>query len=402
MTSDITKQMIQKIPKTDIHLHLDGSLRLTTLIELAKSGKIELPSYNEQGLRETVFKEKYIDLSDYLKGFAYTCSVLHEVENIERVAFELAEDNLAEGVRYIEVRLAPQLHVNSTTTIKDIINAVAAGLEKAKKSHNKTEPVKSGVDLPFEYGVIICAMRSFNKHMGEYFADLLNTLNYMPKRELCSMASLEMARAAVDIRDETGLPIVGFDLAGEEEGFPAAYHSAAYHCAHSHFLGKTVHAGEAYGPESIFQAISQCHAERIGHGTFLFEPEMIDDRAIKDPECHIERLVEYIAKRRVTIEVCLTSNLQTTPSIRKIKDHPVKHMIDRNLAVSICTDNRLISNTTVSRELELLVHELPITKSQFKNIVMAGFKGTFFNGSYNQKRAYVRKAMTLVESILKD
>jgi adenosine deaminase len=397
MQSVITPEFIRAIPKSDLHVHLDGSLRLSTLIELAQTHMVELPSYEEDGLRELVFKDRYAGLGEYLQGFAYTCAVLRDSESIERVACELAEDNIAEGVRYIEVRFAPQLHVRDELQMKDVVRAVADGLHRGAKAHNTTTAVQQGDDLPFEFGIIACAMRSINENMSPYFKRLFHLLSGTPRKELCTLASMEMARRAVEIRDTYGLPIVGFDLAGEEAGYPASYHTQAYQFAHSHFMRKTVHAGEAYGPESIFDAITKCYTNRIGHGTFLFSADMIKDAGITDNEAFVHALVEYVAAHRITMEVCVTSNLQTVPQFESIMDHPIRRMIDSNLSVSICTDNRLVSNTTVSKELEMVTNALSITPEQFRNIVVAGFKGSFFAGGYKKKRAYVRQMMRLYE-----
>ncbi len=399
MKETIPSGFIREIPKTDLHVHLDGSLRIPTLIELAKSSNIKLPSYEVEGLKETVFKSTYASLPEYLKGFMYTCAVMHTPENIERIAYELVQDNLEEGVRYMEVRFAPQLHSRKDFSIEQVLQAVCAGMDKAKNEHNRRPEVVSGKDIPFAYGIIACALRSFNPHMADYYARIFEVMSYAPKKEIFAAASLEMARAAAEVAHEKGLPIVGFDLAGEEHGFPAIDHREAYSYAHKHFIKKTVHAGEAYGPESIFQAITDCHANRLGHGTFLFESDMIRDPTIKDPKAFVRNLAEYIASRRITIEVCLTSNLQTTPTIQKVEDHPLRKMLDHNISVSICTDNRLVSNTTVTRELELVAQGLPITRSQFRNIVIAGFKGSFFPGNYSDKRAFVRRIIDRYEEL---
>ncbi|NQU40162.1 MAG: adenosine deaminase family protein [Lentisphaerae bacterium] len=399
MPTRITREFIEAIPKTDLHVHLDGSLRLNTLIELAQNGRIELPSFTPEGLRELVFKERYADLGEYLTGFAYTCAVLRGKEALERVTFELAEDNLAEGVRYLEVRFAPQLLAHNDLTLEETIQAVTDGLERAKCAHNASEAVRSGADLPFECGVIICAMRRFNKAMGLHYHQLLTALESAPKRDIYAMASLEMARVAVGLRDRVGLPIVGFDLAGEEAGYPAGYHREAYRFAHSHFLKKTVHAGEAYGPESIFQAITECHSNRIGHGTFIFASEMVQDASVESPETYTEQLVEYIASQRITLEVCLTSSLQTTPSIASVAEHPLGHMLEHALSVSICTDNRLVSNTTVTDELALVSTHLPVTPHQFRNLILAGFKGSFYPGSCTAKRDFVRQVIRRYDAL---
>lgn len=399
MQADITAEFIRRIPKTDLHVHLDGSLRLSTLIELARLEGVKLPSDSEAGLKELVFKANYDDLKEYLTGFAFTCAVLRNPENLERVACELAEDSLAEGVRYTEVRFAPQLLTHDNLSMEQALSAVSRGLQKAKSAHNASPDVQSGNDLPFEFGIIACAMRRFTKEMGSHYGKLLSVLARAPQKEVHSLASLEMARAAVALRDQLGLPIVGFDLAGEEAGYPAGYHTEAYHYAHSHFLRKTVHAGEAYGPESIFQAITECHANRIGHGTFLFSADRVRDPTVESPELYVERLADYIATQRITLEVCPTSNLQTTPSIPSMAQHPVSKMIDHGMSVSICTDNRLVSDTNVTRELSLLAESIPITQHQFRNIIIAGFKGSFYPGSYTQKRAFVRQVIQRYEAI---
>ncbi len=395
--SKITEQFIQKIPKTDLHLHLDGSLRLSSLIEMARSAGVDLPSYEDTGLNELVFKKRYANLGEYLSGFAYTVAVLQNHEHLERAAFELAEDSHHEGVRYIEVRFAPQLHVTHATEIAGIVRAVNRGLKRAKQRLNASFTEQ---ELPFEYGIILCAMRRFNRQMSPYYDRLINRARDSHIRYTYARASLNLVKEAVKLRDE-GLPIIGFDLAGEEAGYPAIHHKAAFQHAHSNFLRKTVHAGEAYGPESISQAITECYANRIGHGTFLFSEEAIKLKSIKDRKRYIELLSEYIANQRITIEVCPTSNLQTIPELDTLKNHPIQQMIDHSLSVSISTDNRLVSHTTVCKELQLCTDHLTLTDSQFRDLVLAGFKRSFFPGPYAEKRAYVRRAINLYDTLAK-
>ena len=401
MAMKITREFLEKIPKTDLHLHLDGSLRISTLIELAKAAKVNLPSETDSGLQELVFKEKYRDLPDYLRGFGLTCAVLQTPENLERVAYELAMDNIAENVRYIEVRYAPQLHIRPGFTMEEVVESVNRGLERAQKEHNGSAAVRQGGDIPFHYGIITCAMRFFNRHMSAYYAQLFDVMPHAPAKEVMAVASLEMARSAAALAHHKGIPVVGFDLAGAEAGFPAIDHKEAYQHAHVHFLKKTVHAGEAYGPESIFQAITECHADRIGHGTFLFAADKVTHLAIKDPDYYVRCLADYIASRRITLEVCPTSNLQTIPAIPSVADHPLRRMIEANLSVSICTDNRLVSRTSVTRELELVCANLPVSPARLRNIILAGFKGSFFHGPYNEKRALVRQVINRYDALEK-
>jgi len=399
MSTKITSEFIRRMPKTDLHVHLDGSLRIPTLIELAKKEGVELPAYDEAGLRKLVFKDNYSSLPEYLQGFMYTCAVMQNAANVERIAYELGQDNIEEGVRYVEVRYAPQLHSHEGFSLKEVVRAVAKGMDRAKAEHNHSDAVQKGEDIPFEYGIIVCAMRSFNEFMSDYYKKILSVMSYARKKEVFAVASLEIAQAGVALAQKEGLPVVGFDLAGEEAGYPAGDHREAFGYAHKNFLRKTVHAGEAYGPESIFQAITDCHANRIGHGTFLFAHEMINNPSIEDPQMYTRLLAEYVASQRIAIEVNLTSNLQTTPSIKSVADHPVRQMIDHSLSVSICTDNRLVSSTTVSREFEILVDAIPLTPQQFRNLVISGFKGSFYPGSYNDKRRYVRQVINRYEAL---
>jgi adenosine deaminase len=399
MNKPIPAEFVRQIPKTDIHLHLDGSLRIPTLIELARKQKVKLPSYTEAGLRRLVFKDRYANLPEYLRGFAYTCAVMQDAESLERIACELAEDNLAEGVRYIEVRYAPQLHINSRLNMEQVVRAVCRGLERAQKRHNQSNAVKAGKDVPFYFGIIVCALRFIVPQMSHCYRQLFETMPYASPKQVCATASMELARAAVDLAHNKGLPVVGFDLAGAEAGYPADDHSAAFQHAHSNFIRKTVHAGEAYGPESIFQAITKCYANRIGHGTWLFAPGMIQNPAIADPRAYVHHLAEYIASQRITIEVCLTSNAQTLPKMRDLVRHPLRQMLDHELSVSICTDNRLMSNTSVTQELLIALNKLKMTRRELRNVVIAGFKGSFFPGTYRVKRDFVRQVIDRYEAI---
>lgn len=390
---------IREVPKTDLHVHLDGSLRLSSLIELAQSRGVKLPSYTEEGMRELVFKDRYKDLVEYLHGFGFTCAVMQDPEAIERVTYELMWDEFSEGVRYVEVRFAPQLHVNDKMDLATVLRSVSKGIARAKAEINALEPIVHGGEPRFEAGIIVCAMRFFSPGFGDYYRKFINVHAFAPADELYSMASLEVARAIVALRDKENLPIVGFDLAGPEAGFPADNHVEAYTVAHKGFIRKTVHAGEAYGPESIFQAITDLNADRIGHGYHLFSPERIQTSAIKDKDEYIRKLAQYIADRRITLEVCLTSNLQTMPELTDLKEHNFRKMLEARLSVTLCTDNRLVSNTTVSKEISLAMHHFDITPRHLKGLLIYGFKRSFFPGSYTEKRAYVREVIDYYEKV---
>ena len=396
----ITRELVARLPKSDLHVHLDGSMRLGTLIELAKRKGVKLPSQSEAGLKELVFKRAYRSLPEYLKGFEYTVACLSDAEALERAAQELAEDCQAEGVCYLEVRFAPQLHVRRGFDLRAVMRSVCKGLRAAEKRYNRRREVRDGKTPAFRAGVIVCAMRFFNEHFSEHYRAYFEALPMTAPNRIFALASLELAKAAIAARETDGLPIVGFDLAGQERGFPAADHREAYALVHQHFLGKTVHAGEDYGPESIFQAITECHADRIGHGTWLFSTRRIQDPSITDRRAYVDNLIRYVGEHRITLEVCLTSNQQTIPEFRKdLSEHPFRHMHKARLSVTYCTDNRLVSNTTVTDEVMRAVEAFRLRPNELKNQLLHGFKRSFFPGDYLEKRLYVRQVIDCIDAI---
>jgi adenosine deaminase len=397
----MTPDVIRQLPKTDLHVHLDGSLRLPTLIELARERGVRLPSETEDGLCELVFPPQYASLNEYLRGFTYTVAVLQDREALERVAFELCEDCQAEGVRYTEIRFAPQLHVRPGFDVNAVVRAVDAGVRRAAAAFNGRPEVTSGQEPRFAAGMILCALRYFNGEFSPGYRRLVEALPEASPKELHSAASLQVARAAARLRHEEQLLVVGIDLAGQEKGYPADDHRDAYQVAHAAFLGKTVHAGEDYGPESIFQAIGDLHADRIGHGTWLFDETKIDDPRIADRTAYVERLAQFIADKRITIEVCLTSNQQTVPELRHdLRRHPFGEMRKRRLSTTFCTDNRLVSHTTVSTEIERAARAFSLTDREVRDILIYGFKRSFYPGTYLEKRAYVREMIDYADRIL--
>ncbi len=396
----LPRDLIARLPKSDLHLHLDGSLRLETLIELAKARGVKLPSASPEGLLELVFKRAYKNLPEYLKGFEFTVACLQDAEALERAAYELCWDCRRENVYYIEVRFAPQLHVRGDFGVREVLQAVCRGLERAKKEINGTPAVKQGKVPAFEAGVIVCALRFFLPAFSEHYRAYFEALPTAPPEEIYALASLELARAAVRAVEDDGLPVVGFDLAGQERGFPAKDHQAAFQLAHEHFLGKTVHAGEDYGPESIFQAITDCHADRIGHGTWLFSQRHIRDRSITDKRRYVDKIVRYVAERRITLEVCLTSNQQTIPELRDdLRKHPFRRMREARCSITLCTDNRLVSRTTMTDEVWKAVETFDLPPRELKDVLIYGFKRSFFPGPYPDKRNWVRAVLNHMEDV---
>ncbi len=397
----MTPEVIRRLPKSDLHVHLDGSLRIPTLIELARERRVALPSETEAGLRERVFRPSYANLAEYLEGFRYTVAVLQDAEALERTAFELCEDCQAEGVRYVEIRFAPQLHVRSGFDFSEVVRAVDAGVRRAARRFNARPEVTSGREPRFAAGIILCALRHFTPDLSDGYRLIFEALPEASPQERHAAASIQVARAAARLKHEEGLLVVGIDLAGQEKGYPAEEHRLAYQVAHEAFLGKTVHAGEDYGPESIFQAIGNLHADRIGHGTWLFDASKITGRRVADPQAYVERLAQFIADKRITIEVCLTSNQQTVPELgADLSRHPFAEMRKRRLSTTFCTDNRLVSNTSVSNEIARAIEAFGLTDREVRDALIYGFKRSFFPGTYLEKRAYVREMINFADRVL--
>ena len=397
--SRFSSAFIKAIPKTDLHLHLDGSLRIDTLIELARSAGVPLPGETAQDLRATVFKDRYASLEEYLRGFSLTTAVMQTEDALYRISYELMMDNAAEGVRYIEARFAPQLLMSERMRFVQVMAAVDRGLRAARDELNAR--LRPG-EPEFEYGIIACAMRFFTADFSPYYRELSKKNASLTPTEIQQLASVELAHDVVALRSDSAVQIVGFDLAGAEKGVPAGDYAEAFALVGKGLLGKTVHAGEAYGAESIFQAITKLHASRIGHGLYLFDADQLQHSEITDRNAYVEDLVNFIAKRRITLEVCLSSNMQTTPAIRELRDHSLRRMLERGLSVTLCTDNRLVSNTTVCEEYQLAIEHFPIDAATLKDIAIRGFKRSFYYHSYQEKKSYLLRVVAYYEAVAKD
>lgn len=394
--SVFSPEFIKAIPKTDLHLHLDGSLRIDTLINLARQAGVALPGATAQDLRATVFKDRYASLEEYLRGFSLTTAVMQSAEALDRISYELLMDNAAEGVRYIEVRFAPQLLMSEQLSFRQVMEAVDRGLRSACDELNARLPAG---EPEYDYGIIACALRFFTADFSPYYRQLSTAHAHLMATEIQQLASVELAREVVALRSDSSIQIVGFDLAGAEKGFPASDYAEAFALAGKGLLGKTVHAGEAYGAESIFQAVTKLHASRIGHGLYLFDEDQLQHPEITDRSAYVEDLVNFIAKRRITLEVCLSSNMQTTPAIRELREHSLRRMLERGLSVTLCTDNRLVSNTTVCQEYQLAIEHFPIDAATLKNIAIRGFKRSFYYHSYQEKKDYLNRVLAYYDAI---
>lgn len=328
--------VFEKLPKTDLHVHLDGSLRIETMLEIAEQRGIKLPSDSPDGLRRAMHcGENTGSLVEYLKAFDITLSVMQTEDAMYRIAYELAQDAAKENVRYMEVRYAPMLHTRSGLRMTGVVEAVLAGLRQAEK------------DLGIESSVIICGIR-----------------NISPE------SSLEMARLAVAYKNRG---IVAFDLAGAEYDHPAKHHREAFQLIRNNNINCTIHAGEAFGPESISQAIHVCGAHRIGHGCRLRESG---------------DLLHYVNDHRIALECCPSSNVQTG-AVASIATHPLKLYHDLGVRVTVNTDNRLITDTTVSKELWLCHKEMGLTAKDVARVILNGFKAAFM--PFHIKQGYLRR-----------
>jgi adenosine deaminase len=320
----VPEDLIRSLPKTDLHLHLDGSLRLETILRLAREQGIRLPAADLESLGALVrMGDGERSLERYLQAFDVTLAVLQEKEAVEAAAYELACDCADENVRYIEVRFSPILHTRHGLSLKESVEAVRTGLQRAERERG------------IQTGIILCGIRHISPE-----------------------SSLVLAQLALEYK---GAGVVGFDLAGAEEHFPAKKHREAFFLILNNNINCTVHAGEAFGPSSIAQAVHYCGAHRIGHGTRLRE----------DPD-----LMAYINDHRIALEMCLSSNVQTG-AVASLQEHPIKYYLDQGLRVTLNTDNRLMSNTDLCKEYGLGMRHCGLTVHDLEEIVIFGFKSAF-------------------------
>ena len=330
----LDRAFLKSLPKVLLHEHLDGVLRPQTIIELAAAnGYSALPTHDPVALAAWFYQgANKGSLPEYLQGFAHTIAVMQTEEALERVAYEQAEDLSLDGVVYFETRFAPVFHTRAGLTHQQVVAAVLKGLERGRK------------DFGVHSGLIICAMRNMN-------------------------VSLEMAELAVDFRARG---VVGFDLAGEEGGYPPKKHVDAFHFIQRENFNITVHAGEGYGKESIWQAIQYCGAHRIGHATRL-----IDDIAIVGGEvAKLGDLAQYVLDKRIPLEICLLSNVHTGAT-RSLAEHPFKIFYQQKFRVMLNTDNRLMSNTTLTREFEVAAETFGLTLQDFEILTINAMKSAF-------------------------
>lgn len=335
-TKKLGREWVERMPKVLLHEHLDGGLRPRTVLELAeRSGYRELPETDGAKLADWFAAgASRGSLPLYLEGFRHTIALMQTAESLERVAYEFVEDMARDHVVYAEVRFAPHFHTQGGLGLDGVMTAVMKGLARGTE------------DFGVEVGVLVCAMRN-----------------------LSAMLSMQMAELAVAWR---GYGCVGFDLAGEEAGHPAKHHIDAFQLVKRMNCSITIHAGESFGPESIWQALQYCGAHRIGHGTRLVEDMVLyDDKVIS-----LGPLAQYVLDHRIPIEICLSSNVHTgaTPSLAA---HPFPHYMRKGYRVTLNTDNRLMSRTSMTDECMLAVEHFGCSLDDLEKITINAMKSAF-------------------------
>jgi adenosine deaminase len=340
---EVTRELLHRLPKAELHVHLDGSLRPETMLELAAEYGKPMPATDAEALREHMHVRDARNLVEYLARFETTLSVMQTADALERIAYELAEDLAAENVRYAEIRYSPILNSQGGLPLTETVDAPLRGLARAER------------DFGIHTAIIICGIRNMEPETSRDLADL--TVAYKDRG------------------------VVAFDLAGAEYNYPAKKHKDAFFTVINKNMAATIHAGEAYGPESIHQALHYCKAHRIGHGTRLFEDE---------------DLMRYVDDFRIPIEICLTSNVQTR-AVPSFAEHPLRMYYDRGLVLSLNTDNRLMSATTVTEEYWRAHEHQGFTWDELVELSLMGFESAFIHRAEKQK--LIRKVKEEIASI---
>jgi len=314
---ELTREVVQAAPKVLLHDHLDGGLRPATIVELAAQAGHALPAGDADGLgRWFTESADSGSLERYLETFQHTVAVMQTAENLQRVAREAVEDLAADGVVYAEIRYAPEQHLEAGLTLEQVVGAVQAGFEEGEAL------VADSGSTPIVVRQLLTAMR----HQAN---------------------SREIAELAVAHRD-TG--VVGFDIAGAEAGYPPTRHLDAFEYLQRENAHFTIHAGEAFGLPSIWEALQWCGADRLGHGVRIVDDITTD----LDGTARLGRLAAYVRDKRIPLELCPHSNIQTGAA-ESIAEHPIGLLTKLRFRVTVNTDNRLMSGTSMTHELAALV-----------------------------------------------
>ena len=343
MSAAINRELLARLPKAELHCHLDGSVRAATLLDLARESGQSMPRATAAELAAFMLVSDASTLEEYLERFEVTLSVMQTEAALERIAYELAIDAYADGVRYLEIRYCPTLNQRLGLDLGATVEAPLRGLARAER--------ETGIVAR----AIVTALRT--KEPAE---------------------SVRLARLAGEYRSRG---VVGFDLAGREAGFPASAHESAFLLARENDMACTCHAGEGDGAQSVRDAVHRCGAHRIGHAT----------RLIEDPA-----LVEYVADRRIALEICLTSNIQTgvTSSYER---HPFRQYFDAGLNVVLNTDNRLMSGVTLTDEYAAASDHLGFTMDELCDVAKNGFESAFL--PWRERQALLSRVTPEIDAL---
>lgn len=334
---EISTQFLHDLPKVDLHVHLDGSVRFESFVELSQEMGRPLPGGSPESARETLIHGTESGLDEYLDLFEHTIAVLQTREALQRCAREIVEDCAAENIWHVELRFSPALHRLQGLDDHSAIDAVLAGMREAAQTHG----ISAGL--------------------------LLAGLRHRPMEE-----SIELAEIAVEYK---GRGVLGFDLAGVEAQHPAKRFTPVFQHLLSHNMNCTVHAGEDWGPDSIHQALHYLNAHRVSHATRLLE----------DSE-----LARFVADHRIPIEVGLRSNLRTH-AMPAESVHPLRRFLQHGMRVALTTNNRLFLDTTLSGEFRLATDEFDLTLLEVENLCLSAFKSAFLPQS--ERVELVRRAV---------
>ncbi|MEM7415961.1 MAG: adenosine deaminase [Gemmatimonadota bacterium] len=324
----LSREWLRAMPKAELHVHLDGSLRPATMLELAGERGVPMPASQASELSEYMLVSDAASLEEYLERFSVTLSVMQDAEALERIAYECVTDHAAEGVTYAEVRFCPLLNCARGMTPDGVLDAALRGLRRAEEDAKETR-------TPIRARLIVCALRS-----------------HAPSE------TLAMAELAVAYQRRG---VVAFDLAGPEDGFPVRDHREAFDHAHRAELPITIHAGEGFGAPSIHEALDIGHARRIGHGTRLYEDRILLDR---------------VRDERILLEICLTSNVQTRV-VDRMEQHPARRYQMAGVPITLSTDNRLMSGVDLTDEFAHAVDAFSLVQADVLQIARAGFEHAF-------------------------
>jgi adenosine deaminase len=340
----LSLETLRAAPKVLLHDHLDGGLRPGTIVELARDQKYNGLPTTDPGELARWFHASAASgsLSLYLRGFTHTIAVMQTPDALERVAYECGEDLARDGIVYAEVRYAPVFSTQGGMNLEQVVDAVVRGFERAEGRY------------PITLRQIICAMRDRTD-------------------------SLEMAELAV-AHGEQG--VVGFDIAGEEAGHPPKAHLEAFQLCRRENFSITIHAGEAFGPPSIWQALQYCGAHRIGHGVRLIEDMAIVDKAV----VKLGPLAAYMRDKRIPLELCPSSNVDTG-AVPSLEEHPIRHFMEQRFRVTVNTDNRLMSDVTLSEEFRRLSRAFALTLDDVEKLTLNAMKSAFVG--YDERLAFI-------------